>query len=140
MRQFIVYSSVLCSLWLSGCIIVPVPHKRMHEYGVNGLIIDAGSRSPVAGARVEDTVDPKKFTFSVIDGTFALLPVYAWHGGYILAGVSGSVFPEFTAPGAARTITVSAPGYRSVTIPLSKPSESKAHDLYIDAGTIPLKR
>jgi len=137
MRQFIIFASVLCSLLLAGCLVVPIPHRRLSECGVKGRIFDAGTQSPVTAAKVEDTVDPTKFTFSGLDGSFDLKPVYAMHGGYIVAGVSGSVFPEYNAPAFTRTITIIAPGYRNLTIPLSKTED---HTAYIDAETISLKR
>jgi hypothetical protein len=137
MRHFIHLSFLLCSLALSGCLIVPVPHQRLQEVGVKGRIIDAESNKPVVAAKVEDIVDPTKFTYSVIDGTFILKPVYKMHGAYVVSGVGTSVFPYYDAPGSTRTITIIAPGYRNLTIPLGKAEE---RDVYIDAGTISLKR
>jgi hypothetical protein len=137
MRYFIRLSFLLCSLALSGCLIVPIPHERLHEVGIKGRIIDADSHAPVAAAKVEDTIDATKFTYSVIDGTFTLKPVYGMHGAYVLAGVSSSTFPSFDAPSSTRTITIIAPGYRSLTVPLQR---AEPRDVYIDAGTIPLKR
>ncbi|HEY3901658.1 MAG TPA: hypothetical protein VGM54_23805 [Chthoniobacter sp.] len=136
MRYFIRLSFLLCSLTLSGCII-PVPHKRLHDVGVKGRILDAQSHAPVVAAKIEDIVDPTKFTYSVIDGTFMLKPVYGLHGAYVFAGVSTSIFPNYDAPNLTRTITIIAPGYHNLTIPLNR---TDAHDVYIDAGTIPLKR
>ena len=94
MRYFTRLSFLLCLLVLSGCLVVPIPHKRLHEVGIKGRIIDAESHAPVVAAKVEDTVDPMKFTYSVIDGTFDLKPVYKMHGAYVLAGVSAWVSLE----------------------------------------------
>jgi hypothetical protein len=137
MRFLVFLLGALCVLFLSACVIVPIPHKRVHELGIKGQIIDARTRAPVTAAKIEDTLDATQSTYSSMDGSFLLKPVYGWHGGYIVAGVGGSVFPEHDGPSPARTITITAPGYRSLTVPLGKSGEQGA---YIDAGTISLQR
>jgi hypothetical protein len=137
MKHFILLSFLLCSLLLSGCIVVPVPHKRLHEIGIKGRIIDVDTHAPVVAARVEDTVDSTMFTYSAVNGNFDLKPVYKMHGAYVWTGVSASVFPNYEAPGSTRTITIIAPGYQNLTVPLSRSGE---HDTYIDAGTLLLRR
>jgi hypothetical protein len=137
MRHFIIRSFLLCSLAFSSCVVVPIPHKRLHEVGIKGRIIDADTQAPVIAAKIEDTVDPTKFTFSAGSGNFDLKPVYGMHGAYVLAGVNASVFPNYDAPGPTRTITIIAPGYQNLTIPLNRAAD---RDIYIDAGTLSLRR
>ena len=109
----------------------------MHEFGIKGRIIDAESHAPVVAAKVEDIVDPTKYTYSVIDGTFALKPVYGIHGLYAWTALSASLAGNYEPPSSTRTITIIAPGYRNLTIPVTT---TDTRDVYLDAGTISLRR
>ena len=57
MRHFTALLSLACALVVTGCI-VPIPHRRIHQLGVRGRIIDSASREPVTNAKIEGSGDP----------------------------------------------------------------------------------
>jgi hypothetical protein len=127
---------LLCVLTFTGCVL-PIPHRRLHHYGVSGRIIDSASRAPVKSAQIQPSDHPTRGTVSRADGSFTLEPVYGWHGAYTFGVIGVSLFPGFDVPPFARTILISANGYQTSTVPVRSRSP---HDWYIRAGDLQLKR
>ena len=126
----------MLAIVLSGCV-VPVPHRRVHAFGVTGRLLDSQSRSPVKAARVEAVEDRTNVALSDARGSFVLPSVYGWHGAYFIGPIMLSLFPALDMPSMSRTISISANGYRSVTIPFASRSTENPN---IRAGDILLKR
>lgn len=125
----------MLALVLSGCV-VPLPHRRVHAFGVAGRVLDFQSRSPVKAARIEAADDRTKVAFSDARGSFMLPPVSGWHGAYFIGPIGLSLFPALDMPSMSRAIAISANGYRSVTIPFESRS---TRNPYIQAGDILLE-
>src|ERR1044072_2429248 len=85
---------MLCALVLSGGLI-PVPHHRLHEFGVTGRLLDAETHPPISAAGIEAADDPEKITFSDVNGSFDLKPVYGWHGAFFFGPICLSLWPGF---------------------------------------------
>jgi hypothetical protein len=131
------WACAFAALLLSGCIIVPIPHERMHEMGVKGHVIDATTHAPIEGATIETLGDNPREAISKADGSFRVKPLYGWHGAYMVAAISGPVFPDMPKSSAIRFISVTARGYHEVKIPVRILSTV---DTYVQAGDIMLQR
>ena len=135
MRYFLSSSLLLGLLILPGCV-VPVPHQRLHEFGVRGRLLDSDSRTPIAAAKIQASEDGAKVTQSDANGLFALKPVYGWHGAYLIGPIDLSLFPGFDMPSPSRAILITARGHRTATVSFRIAS---TENLYIQAGDILLK-
>ena len=133
MNRLTICALLLSMLSLAGCVL-PVPHRRLHQLGVSGRILDSRSRAPIKEARVTSC---ETTTFSHSDGSFAVAPVYGWHGAYAIGGIGVSLLPGFDMPSPSRPITVTAHGYQSSTITAKTATTAEA---YIRVGDILLKR
>jgi hypothetical protein len=133
MRRFLICIVLLSAFAFSGCV-VPIPHRRLHQFGVTGRVIDSESRTPLNTAQIAsgDTA-----TVSHSDGSFTIAPVYGWHGAYAIGGVGVSLLPGFDVPSMSRSITVTASGYRSSTIAAKIGTTA---DVFIRVGDISLRR
>lgn len=102
--------SLLLATLCTGCIIVPIPHRRLHGYGVRGSVVDAGSGRPIPYAAVSGVARTQTVICSAT-GDFVIAPVHGWHGAYLIGPISLSLFPgwDMTAPWAALYVT--AGGY-----------------------------
>lgn len=105
---FILTPALLCS----GCVILPIPHRRVHEYGVVGKITRPDD-NPIVGARVASVSDETKFVESDAEGKFIIPPEYGWHGGMLFGPISMSVWPGLDVVSPERKITISAQGFES---------------------------
>jgi len=97
---------------LSGCIILPIPHKRIHQYGVTGQVIDARSETPVQRAIIRAADKPNEVILADEKGYFTIKPVFGWHGAYYISPIVLSLFPAMDMPSIDRTLKVQAPGYQ----------------------------
>ena len=93
-----------------GCIL-PVPHTRVHAYGVTGQVVSATTQEPLANASIIATDQPDQPARCDKAGRFRLHPKRGWHAAYCIGPVCESLLPgrDVTYPG--RCIRVSAPGY-----------------------------
>jgi len=103
---------LLLSLCCSCCI-VPVPHRRVHAYGVEGQIVSAADNTPIPFASISSVDHLTPSTYSDGEGRFRLRPHYGWHGAYFIGVISQSMLPGFDMTPSFRDIHVFAPGYRS---------------------------
>ena len=133
MRHFFFWAALLSTLPLSGCVL-PVPHRRLHQFGVSGRVIDSASHTPINAARITAS---DAATLSRSDGSFTLDPVYGWHGAYAIGGIGVSLLPGFDVPSFSRPVTVTASGYRSSTITAKT---GTTVDAFIRVGNILLRR
>lgn len=103
--------ALLIAALCAGCI-MPIPHRRVHSYGVDGRVCDAATRSPIAGAVVTSDDQKHRETRTNDKGQFSLRPAYGWHGAYVIGPICLSLFPgwDVTFPGTA--IDVTATGYQ----------------------------
>jgi len=95
---------------VQGCLIVPVPHTRLHAYGIKGQIVDEEG-VPVPNAVIEGVSVPNKISINYkrkqrttirkavtdSDGYFTIKPIRGWHGAWFFAipNGGGSLFPSF---------------------------------------------
>lgn len=75
----------------SGCIFLPIPHIRLHEYGVKSRLIDDQTGEPIDDAGIISLADDHKVVTSDINGEFILPPVYGWHGAMVIGVVSAGL-------------------------------------------------
>ena len=113
---------------------VPLPHRRVHSYGVSGRVVDSKTSQPIAGAEIVlDSPAEKKRVVSGRNGEFVVRPVYGWHGVYVISPVSMSLLPGFDLPYPGRPIRISAVGYEPIRITQTDflfPDDGR----YIDVG------
>ena len=102
---------VLALLLCAGCI-MPIPHRRLHAYGVKGQIVNASDQRPIADALVTCNVQKKRDAKTDTTGQFTLRPAYGWHGAYVIGPINLSLLPgwDMTYPGS--TFEVFAPGFQ----------------------------
>ena len=105
-------TGLLLAALCTGCI-MPIPHRRVHSYGVEGRVCDASTSSPIVGAVVTSNDQKHRETKTNDKGEFSLRPAYGWHGAYVIGPISLSLLPcwDITFPGTA--IDVTATGYQS---------------------------
>jgi hypothetical protein len=132
MKQIRLWSLLASLVLLSGCI--PVPHRRVHVYGVEGRVLDAETRAPVRAACVSPDGGQ---AISRNDGTFKLRPVYGWHGAYLIGPISYSLLPHFDMPHFGPAVFITAQGYQSQSFGIEG---KNCNGAYIEAGDILLKR
>jgi hypothetical protein len=104
-------ASIFTMLAFSSCVFIPLPHMRLHHYGVKGQLVDAGSHRPIACAVIASPPSKHQFQSSA-EGDFTVKPIYGWHGAYLFGVISQSFFPHLDMPEKQREIDVSAPGYQ----------------------------
>jgi hypothetical protein len=105
---------LLGAMALSGCLL-PIPHPRLHEFGVVGRIVASESKLPIKGAEVHPVDDPAKETVTNAGGVFRVKPVYAWHEAYFIGPICLSLLPGFDVPGFTRVTLITANGYQGIT-------------------------
>ena len=110
-------SGITISLTLicSGCMIVPVPHPRVHAYGVKGQVVSATDGIPIAAA-VHSIDAPTDIVRCDAEGCFQVRPRYGWHGAYFIGVISQSMLPGWDVTRPVRGICVSTPGYQTTTL------------------------
>jgi hypothetical protein len=135
---------------LSGCMILPIPHRRLQVYGVQGSIVDPEGNPIPESAAI--TCDGNKHVVN-LQGEFEIPPIYSWHGAILIGPLSYSLFPfldmPFLQPG---NLLVEAPGYQSCSIcinpsRISEPKEAEdalfvnaeIYRNYLDVGVIVLE-
>ena len=111
------FAFLLFTLLFSGCVILPLPHRRLHAYGVEGRVLDAASRKPIQCASVQAKSNscPASFTTCAktdAEGRFSIASKSGWHYGILLCPVDHfSLFPLFHQTFPRSKLSVSAPGY-----------------------------
>jgi hypothetical protein len=95
---------------LAGCVL-PVPHRRVHVRGIEGKVIDASTRSPLAGAKITDLRSGSLLATTDRAGEFKVRAKRGWHGAYLYGPISYSLLPHFDMTYPAPAIRVSAEGY-----------------------------
>ena len=94
---------VAMGILLSGCI-VPIPHRRLHAYGVKSKIVDSESGVPIQNATIWNVRTDSQ-------GDFSINPRYGWHGGYFFSPISRSIWPKHHMAFPVAFFKVSADGY-----------------------------
>jgi len=92
-------------LLVQGCLVVPVPHQRLHAYGIEGRVVDEDGNpvpnvkvvSPAKNTRLSGTAIPKRLAVTDTSGFFSLKPAWGWHGAFLFSPMNGwdSIFPMF---------------------------------------------
>ena len=99
----------LVVIMISGCIL-PIPHRRLHVYGVRGQVVDAYTLEPVPCAVIWSSCGEPVRTDE--DGEFALRAIRGWHGGVLIGiALNYSALPFLGVVLPFREIDVAAPGY-----------------------------
>ena len=139
--HFSVTLSALAVALLSSCIVLPIPHQRVHSYGVKGQVIDAHNAQSVSHATIISPPDEKYLVTTDSTGHFSVKPTYGWHGAYLVGPISLSLLPGWYMTSPSRKFGVLATGYEARDISL--PVGTKRHpssSAYLDAGIIRLSR
>jgi hypothetical protein len=138
----------------SGCI-VPIPHRRLHAYGVRGSVVDARSNEPIPTAIVARGTNLHESVTCNASGEFEIKPVHGWHGAYLIGPISLSLFPGFDIAAPCATVSASAPGYPQQTFhpygltPCAPPLTNESTDadaqaekdsVFINVGALRLER
>jgi len=107
----------------SGCVI-PIPHRRLHAYGVRGRVLDVDSHRPIKHASVvswERNGHPQVMTNA--EGEFEIQPVHGWHGALFIGPICLSLFPGFDITAPCQNVYVSAHGYQAESFFVSRTSD-----------------
>ena len=98
-----------------GCIVLPIPHLRTHQFGVKGQVVDACTNQPIAGAVVapDITRSTGETSSTNASGRFTIDPKRGWHCAYLCGVVSFSLCPDLDIVAPMRVLLISAPGYES---------------------------
>jgi hypothetical protein len=98
----------LVSMILAGCIALPVPHDRPYSPALSGIVIDALTKTPIAGAEIhlEGTTSSPPIVASTKSDSNGRFSVLASERALWLPFWFGFAEGHCTA-----TATVSAPGY-----------------------------
>lgn len=99
----------------AGCAL-PIPHKRLHIYGVKSKLVDTEMNKPIPDALICSLPEGKNCAKSDESGTFELPPVYGWHGGYFIGPISHSSWPGFDIPDFEPEIVIQAQGYEDIKL------------------------
>jgi len=102
----------------SGCIL-PVPHTRVHAYGVTGQVVSATTQEPLGDALVTAMDQPDHPAHCDKAGRFRLHPKRGWHAAYCVGPVCESLLPGWDVTYPGRRIQVSAPGYATADFRVS---------------------
>ena len=134
--------AIFFTFFCSGCFI-PVPHRRLHVYGVMGQIVSATDNQPVAGASIYDSHDPTATVCSDAEGNFRLRAQYGWHGAYCIGPISLSLLPGWDRTGPYRKINVTASGYQPAEFAIGAGMQNtnqptKITGAYLQAGQLQL--
>lgn len=133
----------------TGCLILPIPHTRLHAYGVRGRVVDAITGKPVQNATIRayfgDTLETDEGAAVKSDaaGRFRVDPKKGLHGAYMIGPVSQSLWPGWDATGTDRKITIGAPGYSEQTFTIAGNRRDGSVEATVDgdclvAGDLPL--
>lgn len=114
-RTWLAALGVLAGGCLNGCLLLPIPHTRLHAYGVQGRIVSSVNETAVAGASILSEDDSTAHCRSDATGAYRLPPLYGWHGAYFIGPISLSLLPGWDVTSPERTFRISAPGYSDAT-------------------------
>lgn len=100
-RKFLLIAGAVCALApLAGCLVLPFPHYRDHLPACSGVVVDAASGMPVAGASV--TAMTSRYSGTAVsdeEGRFSIDGTGGWHWiVWIATPSSGSFFPTHLHP------------------------------------------
>jgi len=100
-----------------GCIL-PVPHTRVHVFGVTGQVVSAADHTPVRGASIASVDEPTEKAHCDSAGNFRLHARRGWHAAYLIGPICESILPGLDVTNPGREIRLSAPGYvtRHITV------------------------
>ena len=121
---------IVCVL-IVGCAL-PIPHRRLHVYGVKSKVVDNDTNEPIQGATICSFPNENIFTKSDKWGVFELPPIYGWHGGYFIGPVSTSFWPGFDIAAPNREIIVKSTGYRNTKMSIESEEPLKDDFIIID--------
>ncbi len=96
----------------SSCIL-PIPHRRVHAQGIEGKVVAATTKRPIAGAKVSSAITRNELATTDSGGVFRIKPDYGWHGAMLIGPISYSLFPHFDIQYPPPPIQISADGFRS---------------------------
>jgi len=127
-----------CALALSGCMILPIPHRRVHAFGVQGRVVDSSSKKSIGAATIRGAGPFPGICSSDASGRFSLPPVYGWHGAVLLSpAIDYSMFPLLDAINYRRGITISGPAHETKSYSVDGGRSVVIGD-YLQAGELPL--
>lgn len=110
-----VFITVLLALGCSGCL-VPVPHTRVHAYGVKAQVVSAADGRPVTNAVVASVGWAAATARVDRQARFRLPPKRGWHGAYCIGPICLSLLPGWDVTEPLRQVSISAPGYETTLL------------------------
>ena len=125
--------AILLAVCCSGCML-PIPHRRLHAYGVRGAVVSEADGSAIAEAVVADSRQPEERCHTDSDGAFRLRPIRGWHGAYVVDPICLSALPGWDVTFPGREVRVTAPGFLPTAIIVS----SEPRGSYVEAGSLRL--
>ena len=136
----------LCFVLFSGCIL-PVPHKRLSQCGLEGVVVDFNTCQPISNAVVSVSFDNNVVETTTTDdlGRWKISEKHTWHGAFLFAiPMSYSIFPFGYLPSYPSKLNIEAEGYTNfstsnvffalskfseIGIPLTSISEQKCYGI-----------
>lgn len=107
--------AALLALGSNGCL-VPVPHTRVHAYGVKAQVVSAADGRPVTNAIIASVGWPAATARADRQGRFRLPAKRGWHGAYCIGPICLSLLPGWDVTWPLREISISAPGYETTLL------------------------
>ena len=134
----------LVAVGCGGCIL-PVPHTRVHAFGVTGQVVSVVDHSPVGGASIASIDEPTETAHCDSGGNFRLRARRGWHAAYQVSPICQSLLPGWDLAYPGREIRVSASGYLTKEFSITAFPGGRDHEVtgemagaYLKAGQLEL--
>ncbi len=99
---------------------LPIPHKRLSQPALDGIVVDCNTFRPVSNAVVSVSFDNDVVETTTTDdlGRWEILEKHTWHGAFLFAiPMSYSIFPFGYLPSFPEKINIEAKGYVTFSTP-----------------------
>ena len=107
---------LMLTFFLTGCLVIPIPHKRIHSYGVSGQIIDENDFLPITNTIISSSDVKYRSAMTDENGVFFLPDVKKWHYARFYGVISFSLLPTLDAPNFSTSIKIISDGYEEKNI------------------------
>lgn len=126
-----IFFVIVLLVLVAGCAL-PIPHRRLHNYGVKSKIVDNETNKSIRDALICSLLEGRNCIKSDKSGTFELPPVYGWHGGYYIGPVSHSFWPGFDIPDFEPEIVIQAQGYEDIKLSIKSNNQPENDFMLLD--------
>ena len=90
------------SIFLSGCVILPIPNRSLAHPGIQGRVVSSDDQKQVGSARITSLNEERNPIYTDNQGHFFIPPSYQWHGALMLGPLTKPILP---APEVSRSFT-----------------------------------